>query len=156
VHAIDLVAHGVNVFFAGLFIGGLVMESFMILPLFKKSSPSEVVRMHVILSKIGFRLHLPMAVTLDVAGTVAFVLDLWVARTAAWFTLAGIVFAAGGLGVLVLRYLPLGRVVARWEGVDPPPDEYAAVFRRWEHAQHWRTAWNTLDFIAFVTAACLA
>lgn len=148
---LDLIAHGVSLLFGALILGGIVMESFMIVPLFRSSSPADVVRMHTALNKVGQWQHVSFGAIFAASSILAFILDLSVEPEAAWLTLAGTVVAFIGVGILVRRYLPLGRILMGSNGAVPP--NFDAVFRAWTRALYARMALYVGSMMLFIAAA---
>jgi hypothetical protein len=66
--------------------------------------------------------------------------------------LAGLILAFIGIGVLVLRYVPLGNKMMRWE---TPAPEFDEVFRSWRQAQYIRTFFYVCGFIAFIVGLAI-
>lgn len=147
--AVDIV-HGVNVFFGALLVGAVWMETFMLIPLWRESPPAEVLRMHRKLSPMGLAQHGGAGAIAYSTAVVLFFLDLDDARAAAWCMLAGLGSASIAITAFLLRYMPLGNRMLRWE---TPAPEFDEVFARWAGAQYIRTFFFTCALILFIIGA---
>jgi len=144
----------INLFFAGIGAGGLVMVQMVLIPLLNTYPDSESVHLHRQFDSRVDRYMPHSVIASGVAAIVLLVVRHDFSTMASALRILGVLGSASVAIISESRNKPINRTLKTWSA-DPVPAEYKMLRRTWDRFHALRTAAGVLAFV-FYLAAVLA
>jgi Domain of unknown function (DUF1772) len=153
---LEVTLRAVNVFFAGLIVGALVVMQASIAPIIREWPPRLAVKLHQEIIRFNpDRYIIPSGAISLVAGVLALVFADDLPGVSLVLTVVGLALMVAVAVISEVLNQPINRAIGKTPA-DGVPDEYEPMRARWLQAHLWRTAVGVGGLACYIVGALKA